>query len=128
MKHSKDLNLSLRIHPISGDIVPANDATAIKNSVKHLCLYGPYDRPYEFGTQSAGLYEYLFELENSRTVSTMIYTKLMNFLKVEEPRIRVVDITASVDSNDAGITVKIEYVIIATGLPDDVVFSVIRTS
>ena len=37
-KPHRDLDLSLKIHPIRKDIIPLKDDNAIKNALKNLCL------------------------------------------------------------------------------------------
>lgn len=46
VKGWRDLDLSLTLHPIRGDIVPLKDDAAIKNSVKNLLLTNFYERPF----------------------------------------------------------------------------------
>lgn len=121
-----DLDLNLKVHPLTRDIVLAKDSAAIRNAVKYLCLYGPFDNPYEFGTEYAGVYEFLFELDSSRTIKTMIYTKLMNLITTNERRVIVNDIDVNVENGELHVTIK--YTIKSTSLPDSVKFTVIRTS
>lgn len=122
-----DLNLSLKVHPLTKDLVLDKNDVAIRNAVKHLSLYGPYDNPYDFGTEYAGIYDSLFELTGSRTARTMIYTKLKSIILANEPRVIVDDIDV-ITINDNGIDVIIKYTIKSTGLPDQIKFSVIRAT
>ena len=46
IKGWRDLDLSLTLHPIRGDIIPLKDDAAIKNSVKNLLLTNFYERPF----------------------------------------------------------------------------------
>ena len=46
VKGWRDLDLSLTLHPIRGDIVPLKDDAAIKNSVKNLLITNFYERPF----------------------------------------------------------------------------------
>ena len=46
VKGWRDLDLSLTLHPIRGDIVPIKDDAAIKNSVKNLLITNFYERPF----------------------------------------------------------------------------------
>lgn len=128
MKKYQDLDLNLKIHPLSNDLVLANDANAIRNAVKYLCLYGPFDQPYKFGTQYAGLYEYLFSLSTSRTLKSMIYTKLVNLVNTYEPRVTVNDIDVEINEAENGFSASVLYTIKSTGLNDNVRFTVVRTS
>ena len=60
IKGWRDLDLSLKLHPIRKDIIPLKDDNAIKNSVKNLLISNFYERPFskEIG---ANLRALLFE-------------------------------------------------------------------
>lgn len=122
-----DIDLNLKLHPLSKDIVLLNNDLAIRTAIKNICLYGPYDNPYEFGTEYAGIYDSLFELETSRTTKTTIYTKLMSLIKEKEPRVIVNNVSTEI-VNDNQFDITISYTIKSTSLPDTVKFSIIRTS
>lgn len=123
-----DLNLKLPIHPLSGDMPPARNDMAIRGAIKHLCLYGAFENPYEYGTEGAGLYEYIFSLSGARSTRSMIYTKLANLIKTHEPRVRLNDIDVDLNEAENGLNITIAYTIIATSLDDSIEFLVIRTS
>lgn len=46
IKGWRDLDLSLKLHPIRKDIIPLKDDNAIKNSVKNLLISNFYERPF----------------------------------------------------------------------------------
>jgi len=59
-KPHRDLDLSLKIHPIRKDIIPLKDDNAIKNALKNLLVTNFYDRPFGFD-KGANLKGLLFE-------------------------------------------------------------------
>ena len=46
-KPHRDLDLSLKIHPIRKDIIPLKDDAAVKNAVKNLLITNFYKRKYK---------------------------------------------------------------------------------
>jgi len=46
-KPHRDLDLSLKIHPIRKDIIPLKDDAAIKNAVKNLLITNAFERPFQ---------------------------------------------------------------------------------
>ena len=56
----RDLDLSLKIHPIRKDIIPLKDDAAIKNAVKNLLISNFFERPFQ-PTLGANLRGLLFE-------------------------------------------------------------------
>jgi len=63
----KDVSFSF-IHPATGDVLPATDIEAVKNSIKNIVLTPRGTRPFfpEFGTRVSRL---LFELASPITAS-----------------------------------------------------------
>lgn len=106
----KDLDLSLRMHPITGDLLTLTDDEAIKQSVKTLILTGLYERSMhpEIGCQVHGL---LFELNNIFTHMTMQQT-ILDILTTHEPRILVQDVLINDDDDNNGLIIEIHYKIL----------------
>lgn len=100
-----DLNLKLKNHPGTKDVVPVVDLDAVKNSIKNLLLTNYVDRPFhpEIGSNVSGL---LFEPVDQFTAASLreeIKTCLGRF----EPRINqvVVNVVDASDRNSYQITV-----------------------
>jgi phage baseplate assembly protein W len=83
----RDLDLSLKIHPIRKDIIPLKDDAAIKNAVKNLLVSNFYERPFQndLGANLSGL---LFEPAGVIT-EIQIRDNIRNVLDKYEPRIKV---------------------------------------
>jgi len=102
----RDLDLSLKIHPIRKDIIPLKDDNAIKNAVKNLLISNFYDRPFA-PDKGANLKGLLFEPAGILTEIQM-RDNIKTVLKKYEPRIQVqgVDINDLSDENAYNILIR----------------------
>lgn len=100
-----DLDLDFTPHPISGDIVPLVDSSAIKRSIRNILFTGLNERLFnpEFG---ANLKQLLFEPINPGTKQTLILA-ITNSIKVFEPRASLVDLKVKVSPDENAYEVTI---------------------
>jgi len=102
----RDLDLSLKIHPIRKDIIPLKDDAAIKNAVKNLLVSNFYERPFQddLGANLVGL---LFEPASILT-NILLRNSIRDVLIKYEPRIATTSITITdlPDQNSYNILVK----------------------
>jgi|TARA_B100001094_G_scaffold58104_1_gene53558 phage baseplate assembly protein W len=86
----RDLDLSLKIHPIRKDIIPLKDDVAIKNAVKNLLISNFFERPFQddLGANLRGL---LFEPAGFIT-EIQLRDNIRTVLNKYEPRVRVTNI------------------------------------
>lgn len=102
----RDLDLSLKIHPIRKDIIPLKDDTAIKNAVKNLLITNFFERPFQddLGANLRGL---LFEPAGYIT-EIQLRDNIRTVLSKYEPRVRVtnIDITDMSQENSYNIIVN----------------------
>lgn len=98
-KPHRDLDLSLKIHPIRKDIIPLKDDAAVKNAVRNLLISNFYERPFQsdLGANLRGL---LFEPAGMLT-NIQIRDSIRFCIEKYEPRVSVdsIDITDVVDEN-----------------------------
>jgi len=98
-KPHRDLDLSLKIHPIRKDIIPLKDDAAVKNAVRNLLISNFYERPFQsdLGANLRGL---LFEPAGMLT-NIQIKDSIRFCIEKYEPRVSVdsIDITDVVDEN-----------------------------
>lgn len=118
----KDLSLDFIPHPVTGDIRPVTDETALRRSLLNVLRTKKGDKPFfsDFGTD---LERYLFEPANALTESQInkeVYDTVTRF----EPRVIVNSITSEIQ--DDGIAVVINYIIRNTNIQDSLEFSVSR--
>jgi len=102
----RDLDLSLKIHPIRKDIIPLKDDAAIKNAVKNLLVSNFFERPFQ-PTLGANLRGLLFEPADAIT-KLDLQQGVRRVLNTHEPRIKVLNVKVfdESDNNSYRITVK----------------------
>jgi phage baseplate assembly protein W len=105
-KPHRDLDLSLKIHPIRKDIIPLKDDNAIKNALRNLLVSNFYDRPFS-RDKGANLKGLLFEPADVITRITM-RKNLETVIRKYEPRVltRSIIINDSPDTNSYHIKVN----------------------
>lgn len=103
----KDLDLSLRQHPISGDIVPLLNADSVKRSIRHLLSLNKYDIPFDSSTFSVitGL---LFE-PASLVVEANIKSLIQWLIETYEPRAKLDKIDILTDPQENGYSIDIYF-------------------
>jgi len=107
----KDLDMSLIQHPISGDIVPITNATAVKRSIRHLLSLEKYDIPFDSSTFSVvrGL---LFE-PSSLVVQGNMKSLIEWIVDTHEPRAKVIKIDILADPFEDGYSIDIHFKILS---------------
>jgi len=99
-KAHRDLDLSLKIHPIRKDIIPLKDDAAIKNAIKNLLITNFYERPFadDLGANLRGL---LFEPAGIIT-NIELRSNIRDVIQKYEPRVSVtsIDITDNIPRNE----------------------------
>ena len=99
-KPHRDLDLSLKIHPIRKDIIPLKDDAAIKNAIKNLLITNFYERPFadDLGANLRGL---LFEPAGLLT-NIELRSNIRDVIEKYEQRVVVssIDITDNISRNE----------------------------
>lgn len=85
----RDLDLTLKLHPIRKDIVPLKDDNAVRNALKNLVMTNFFERPFQpsLGANLRGL---LFEPADAITRLAM-KDNIERVVSAEEPRVRLLD-------------------------------------
>ena len=85
----RDLDLTLKLHPIRKDIVPLKDDNAVRNALKNLVMTNFFERPFQpsLGANLRGL---LFEPADAITRLAM-QDNIERVISAEEPRVRLLD-------------------------------------
>lgn len=107
-----DLDTLFIPNPVTGDINPIKDIEAVKKSVINLILTNFYERPFqpEIGCNVRGL---LFEPADPITISDL-EDAAKQVLENFEPRVRVIDVSATDDPDNNAYTMTIEFQILST--------------
>tara|TARA_Y100000385_G_scaffold281596_1_gene334664 strand:+ start:3985 stop:4434 length:450 start_codon:yes stop_codon:yes gene_type:complete len=103
----RDLDLSLKIHPIRKDIIPLKDDAAIKNAVRNLLVSNFYERPFQddLGANLRGL---LFEPAGIIT-TIQLRDSIRRVLNKYEPRISVRSVDITDLSQDNSYKIKVNF-------------------
>lgn len=125
MAYYTDLNLAFQRHPLTGDVLLANDAEAIKKSIRNLVSYNEYEAPFQpdKGGHVRGL---LFE--NFGPITTdYLRSKLLELIEKYEPRVKVDEVTVFQKPDQNRLDVTIDYTIVDLNRTESITVFVERT-
>lgn len=105
----RDLDLSLKIHPIRKDIIPLKDDAAVKNAVKNLLISNFFERPFQ-PTLGANLRGLLFEPADAIT-KLDLKQGIRRVLDTHEPRIKVLNIKVFDESDNNSYRITVNFLI-----------------
>tara|TARA_Y100000385_G_scaffold247305_1_gene267289 strand:+ start:261 stop:710 length:450 start_codon:yes stop_codon:yes gene_type:complete len=106
-KPHRDLDLSLKIHPIRKDIIPLKDDAAIKNAVKNLLISNFYERPFQ-DDLGANLRGFLFEPAGLLTTLN-IKDNIKSVIKKYEPRVAITSIKVDNMESDNSYHIAVNF-------------------
>lgn len=86
----RDIDLSLKKHPLTRDVATVTDEAAIKFALRNLLKLAPYDKPFSPQITSP-LYGLLFEPVD-RVTATVLETGLQFLVEDYEPRVEAVSV------------------------------------
>lgn len=125
MAYYTDLNLAFQRHPLTGDVLLANDAEAIKKSIRNLVSYNEYEAPFQSdkGGNVRGL---LFE--NFGPITTdYLRSKLLELIEKYEPRVKVESVVVFQKPDQNRLDVTIDYTIVDLNRTESITVFVERT-
>ena len=108
----KDLNLGFKKHPVTDDLVVTKDEAAIKQAIVSLLLTDPGERLFQPDLGS-GLRSFLFEPLDFATAA-LINASVRDTLDRYEPRIDIIDITTTPNSDENGYEVSLSFEVVGT--------------
>lgn len=108
----KDLNLGFRKHPVTDDLVVTKDQAAIKQAIVSLLLTDPGERLFQ-PELGSGLRSFLFEPLDSATAA-LINASVRDTLERYEPRIDIIDISTTPNSDENGYEVSLSFEVVGT--------------
>ena len=111
----KDLNITFKKHPVTNDVVVSKDASAIKQAIVNLLLTNKGERLMN-PTYGSDIRSYLFEPMDYGTAN-QIKNNIRNTIEIFEPRIRVLQISATPNFDDNGFDITMTYNVIGTDTP-----------
>lgn len=111
----KDLDLDFMINPITGDINKKTGTDAIKRSIRNLIFTNYYERPFKSSIGS-DVPRMLFDNVDPLTAS-FIEDAIIRMINKFEPRVRLNKVRVSVDYDNNGFGVEIQYMVVNTETP-----------
>jgi phage baseplate assembly protein W len=122
----KDLNITFKSHPVTGDLTTVKDEAAIKQAIINLLLTNRGERMFAPQIGSS-LSELLFEMLDYAT-SSLVNTEVENTLTVYEPRIKILSLATTPNFDDNGFDVELVFEVIGRDdLPRSINFFLERT-
>lgn len=106
----KDLSISFKPHPVTGDVITKKDTAAIRQSVSNLLYTRKTERPFD-SNLGTNLHSLLFE-PLSNVTAGLVSDEIRNVLTVYEPRIAIEQLEVTVNSSLNGFEVLLYFVII----------------
>mgnify|MGYP001308953404 FL=1 len=111
----KDINITFKKHPVTDDLVVSKDASAIKQAIVNLLLTNKGERLMN-PTYGSDIRSYLFEPMDYGTAN-QIKNNIRDTIEIFEPRIRVLQISATPNFDDNGFDITMTYNVIGTDTP-----------
>ena len=114
-KSFKDLSMSFKFNPLSGDLITLKNENAIARAVRNIVLTTPGEKFFDpdFGS-SVG--EILFENVDDIT-AVSIRDEIRSSLSNYEPRVELIDVEVDPNFDENQFDVTITYRIIGVDLP-----------
>ena len=111
----RDINITFKKHPVTDDLVVSKDASAIKQAIVNLLLTNKGERLIN-PTYGSDIRSYLFEPMDFGTAN-QIKNNIRDTIETFEPRIRVLQISATPNFDDNGFDITMTYNVIGTDTP-----------
>ena len=105
----RDLDLSLKIHPIRKDIIPLKDDNAIKNAIRNLLVSNFSDRPFQ-RDKGANLRALLFEPADVIT-TVAIKQNIRKVIAKYEPRVKLIRISVQNKADQNAYRIIVRFLI-----------------
>ena len=114
-KSFKDLSMSFKFNPLSGDLITLKNENAIARAVRNIVLTTPGEKFFDpdFGS-SVG--EILFENVDDIT-AVSIEDEIKSSLKNYEPRVELIDVNVEPNFDENQFDVTISYSIVGIDIP-----------
>jgi len=111
----KDISLSFKVHPITKDVIPLKNESAIARAVKNLVLTQLQERPFN-PTLGSRINGSLFELMDAGSAS-VISDEIRNTIDNFEPRVELINVEVQPYYDSHAYDVLIEYHIVGIDVP-----------
>ena len=114
-KKFKDLSMSFKFNPLSGDLIALKNENAIARAVRNIVLTSPGEKLFDpdFGSSVS---EILFENVDDIT-AVSIQDEIRNCLNNYEPRVDLINVDVDPNFDENQFDVKITYKIVGIDIP-----------
>ncbi len=114
-KSFKDISMSFKYNPLSGDLIGLKNENAIARSVRNIILTNPGEKVFDpfFGSNVSNI---LFETVDDIT-AVSIQDEIENSLKNYEPRVEILNVLVDPDYDNNQFDVTISYKIVGVDIP-----------
>ena len=114
-KSFKDISISFKFNPLSGDLIALKNENAIARAVRNIVLTTPGEKFFnpEFGSSVS---EILFENVDDITAIS-IQDEIKNCLNNYEPRVDIIDVFVDPNFDENQFDVTISYRIVGVDIP-----------
>ena len=114
-KSFKDLSMSFKFNPLSGDLIALKNENAIARAVRNIVLTTPGEKFFDpdFGSSMG---EILFENVDEIT-AVSIEDEIKSSLKNYEPRVELIDVDVDPNFDENQFDVIITYRIVGVDIP-----------
>ena len=114
-KSFKDLSMSFKFNPLSGDLIALKNENAIARAVRNIVLTSPGEKLFDpdFGSSVS---EILFENVDDIT-AVSIQDEIRNCLNNYEPRVDLINVDVDPNFDENQFDVKITYRIVGIDIP-----------
>ena len=114
-KRFKDLSMSFKYNPLSGDLIALKNENAIARAVRNIVLTTPGEKLFDpdFGSSVS---EILFENVDDIT-AVAIRDEIKSSLQNYEPRVEIIDVIVDPNFDENQFDVVITYRIVGVDIP-----------
>ena len=114
-KSFKDLSMSFKFNPLSGDLIALKNENAIARAVRNIVLTTPGEKLFDpdFGSSVS---EILFENVDDIT-AVSIKDEIRSSLRNYEPRVELIDVNVDPNFDENQFDVQITYRIVGVDIP-----------
>ena len=114
-KSFKDISISFKFNPLSGDLIALKNENAIARAVRNIVLTTPGEKFFDpdFGSSVS---EILFENVDDITAIS-IKDEIKNCLQNYEPRVEIIDVNVDPNFDENQFDVIITYRIVGVDIP-----------
>ena len=114
-KSFKDISMSFKFNPLSGDLITLKNENAIARAVRNIVLTTPGEKFFDpdFGSNVG---EILFENVDDIT-AVSIEAEIKSSLKNYEPRVELIDVNVEPNFDENQFDVTISYRIVGIDIP-----------